>query len=207
MDQQPFDTSSHQLPQSLPDLGLQGIPENNNGSDSWLSDEVASEWTMLNDFYFCSSAPASSEWPAWMNQETPTSDEAVPSLQSAEMHDERLSFIQPLPESSEQQVPLQSLGNVSQWLEGAFRPPVPCSYCRKHRLQCLTIRTTPANPNPVTSCSSCVALFRECSLSRGEKRLASGFETFTPVLGHLHGLPERTDLTVSCQWFQCSGIV
>ncbi|KAJ5779344.1 Homeodomain [Penicillium paradoxum] len=80
--------------------------------------------------------------------------------------------------------------NVSQWLDGAYRPPVSCSHCRRHRLQCLIIRTAPANPNPKTSCSSCVALFRECSLARGEKRLPSGFETFSPVLGHLHGVPE-----------------
>ncbi|KAJ5156630.1 hypothetical protein N7492_009433 [Penicillium capsulatum] len=192
--QPPFDPSSYQLPQSLPDSGLPGIPENNNTSDDWLSDEIASDWNSLNDFYFCTSAPASSEWSTWMNQAIPTLDEpAEPSDQGAETIDPSLSSTHLPSESSSQQIPLQSLGNVSQWLEGAFRPPIPCSYCRKHRLQCLTIRTTPANPNPVTSCSSCVALFRECSLSKGEKRLPSGFETFTPVLGHLHGLPEHAD--------------
>ncbi|KAJ6163195.1 hypothetical protein N7497_003174 [Penicillium chrysogenum] len=79
---------------------------------------------------------------------------------------------------------------VSQWLDGAYRPPVSCAHCRRHRLQCLILRTTPANPNPRNACSSCVALFRECSLAKGEKRLPSGFETFSPVLGHLHGVPE-----------------
>ncbi|BCR85405.1 uncharacterized protein ACHE_20863A [Aspergillus chevalieri] len=83
--------------------------------------------------------------------------------------------------------------NVSLWLNGAYCPPVPCSHCRVNRLQCLIIQTTPANPNPVTSCSSCVALFRECSLARGEKRQPAGFETVTPVLGHLHGVTEQTD--------------
>ena len=83
--------------------------------------------------------------------------------------------------------------NVSLWLNGAYQPPVPCSYCRQNRLQCLIIQTTPANPNPVTSCSSCVALFRECSLARGEKRQPAGFETVTPVLGHLHGVTEQVD--------------
>ncbi|CAL5874766.1 uncharacterized protein PFLUO_LOCUS9068 [Penicillium psychrofluorescens] len=29
--------------------------------------------------------------------------------------------------------------------------------------------------------------------SKGEKRLPSGFETFSPVLGHLHGVPEHTE--------------
>lgn len=81
--------------------------------------------------------------------------------------------------------------NVSLWLDGAYQPPVPCGYCRQNRLQCLIIQTTPANPNPVTSCSSCVALFRECSLARGEKRQPAGFETVTPVLGHLHGVTEQ----------------
>lgn len=83
--------------------------------------------------------------------------------------------------------------NVSLWLNGAYSPPVPCSYCRVNRLQCLIIQTTQANPNPVTSCSSCVALFRECSLARGEKRQPAGFETVSPVLGHLHGVPEQTE--------------
>lgn len=81
--------------------------------------------------------------------------------------------------------------NVSLWLDGAYQPPVPCGYCRQNRLQCLIIQTTPANPNPVTSCSSCVALFRECSLSRGEKRQPAGFETVAPVLGQLHGVTEQ----------------
>ncbi|OJJ69790.1 hypothetical protein ASPBRDRAFT_31698 [Aspergillus brasiliensis CBS 101740] len=83
--------------------------------------------------------------------------------------------------------------NVSQWLAGAYRPPVPCTYCQQHRLQCLIIRTTPANPNPVTSCSSCVALFRECSLARGQKRHPAGFETVFPVFNHLHGVNEWTE--------------
>ncbi|KAK4044668.1 homeobox and C2H2 transcription factor [Parachaetomium inaequale] len=83
--------------------------------------------------------------------------------------------------------------NVAGWLDGAYRPPVPCAYCQQHRLQCLVIRTTNANPNPVTSCSSCVALFRECSLARGEKRHPAGFETVFPVFNHLHGVTEWTD--------------
>ena len=82
--------------------------------------------------------------------------------------------------------------NVSQWLDGAYRPLVPCAYCQQHRLQCLIIRTTPANPNPVTSCSSCVALFRECSLASGEKRHPAGFETVFPIFNHLHGVTEWT---------------
>ncbi|KAL1954404.1 hypothetical protein VTO42DRAFT_1219 [Malbranchea cinnamomea] len=81
--------------------------------------------------------------------------------------------------------------SVSQWLDGAYCPPAPCSYCRKHRLQCLIIRTTPANPNPVTSCSSCVALYRECSLAQGEKRQPSEFETMSLALGNLHGVTEK----------------
>lgn len=72
----------------------------------------------------------------------------------------------------------------------AYRPPVPCEYCRKHRLQCLIIRTTKANPNPIAACSSCVALFRSCSLAAKAKRHPSDFETNYPVVGGLHGITE-----------------
>ena len=87
--------------------------------------------------------------------------------------------------------------NVPQWLDGAYHPPEPCAYCKKYRLQCLILRTSPANPNPVTACSSCVALFRECSLAQGEKRLPSEFETGSLALGHLHGVMERGEDGVS----------
>lgn len=72
----------------------------------------------------------------------------------------------------------------------AYRPPVPCEYCRKHRLQCLIIRTTKVNPNPIAACSSCVALFRSCSLADKAKRHPSNFETNYPVVGGLHGITE-----------------
>lgn len=74
----------------------------------------------------------------------------------------------------------------------SYRPPVPCDYCRKHRLQCLIIRTTKANPNPIAACSSCVALFRSCSLADKTKRHPSDFETNYPVVGGLHGITEAT---------------
>lgn len=74
---------------------------------------------------------------------------------------------------------------------GASRPPFPCNHCRSRRLQCLILQTTAANPNPTTSCSSCVALFRECSLSGRAKRVPSTFETSMPVIGHLHGVNEQ----------------
>ncbi|KAH6721198.1 hypothetical protein BKA61DRAFT_650018 [Leptodontidium sp. MPI-SDFR-AT-0119] len=77
------------------------------------------------------------------------------------------------------------------WVNGAYRPPEPCTYCRYHRLECLIIRTTFSNPNPVAACSSCVALFRECSLAIGEKRKPSEFETNRPIMGHLHGVNEE----------------
>lgn len=81
--------------------------------------------------------------------------------------------------------------NVPQWLDGAYRPAVPCSYCRQQRLQCLILRKTQANPNPLGSCSTCVALFRECSRARGEKRQPCDFETVAPVYGRLHGVTEE----------------
>lgn len=79
---------------------------------------------------------------------------------------------------------------------GAYRPPAPCAYCKKNRLSCFIIRTTRVNPNPVASCSSCVALFRECSISLahggvGGKRQPSRFETQWPVVGPLHGVNEE----------------
>ncbi|KAH8649686.1 hypothetical protein BGZ60DRAFT_422114 [Tricladium varicosporioides] len=76
-------------------------------------------------------------------------------------------------------------------IDGAHRPPNLCWYCRYNRLECLIIRTTFANPNPISACSSCVALFRECSLAIGEKRKPLGFETSEPILGHLHGVNEE----------------
>lgn len=79
-------------------------------------------------------------------------------------------------------------------LEGAYRPASPCAYCRRLRLQCIILRTTDANPNPVKACSSCVALFRECSLARGEKRQHSRFETSEPVIGQLHGVNEELNV-------------
>lgn len=79
---------------------------------------------------------------------------------------------------------------------GGWRPPEPCLHCRKLRLQCFMLQTTAANPNPVTSCSSCVALYRQCSLAEPghSKRGASSFETPQPVIGQLHGLHEDEDV-------------
>ncbi|KAM0723797.1 hypothetical protein Q7P37_000787 [Cladosporium fusiforme] len=74
--------------------------------------------------------------------------------------------------------------------QGGWRPAEPCNHCRRLRLQCFMLQTTDANPNPVTSCSSCVALYRHCSLSGPLKRQASQFETPLPVIGQLHGLYE-----------------
>lgn len=78
--------------------------------------------------------------------------------------------------------------------QGGWRPPEPCTHCKRLRLQCFMLQTTDANPNPVTSCSSCVALYRHCSLSGPLKRQASRFETPLPVIGQLHGVYEDEDL-------------
>ncbi|RDW79428.1 hypothetical protein BP6252_04066 [Coleophoma cylindrospora] len=88
---------------------------------------------------------------------------------------------------------IQNYSNVSEWIEGAYQPTSACSYCLQNRLQCLVLRTDPANPNPVTSCASCVALFRECSMARGSKRLPAEFETMAPGMGQLHGVIEEND--------------
>ncbi|KAI1214724.1 uncharacterized protein F4807DRAFT_7089 [Annulohypoxylon truncatum] len=79
---------------------------------------------------------------------------------------------------------------------GAWRPPQPCSYCRRLRLQCFMLQTTSANPNPVTSCSSCVALFRQCSLAERGKRQPAEFETPEPVINNLHGVNEELDMSL-----------
>ncbi|CEL03643.1 hypothetical protein ASPCAL04795 [Aspergillus calidoustus] len=73
---------------------------------------------------------------------------------------------------------------------GAWRPPEPCTYCRRMRLQCFSLQTTDANPNPVRSCSSCVALFRQCSLAERHKRQPHHYETSRPVIDQLHGIRE-----------------
>ncbi|KAI0884333.1 uncharacterized protein GGS22DRAFT_165415 [Annulohypoxylon maeteangense] len=80
---------------------------------------------------------------------------------------------------------------------GAWRPPQPCTYCRRLRLQCFILQTTSANPNPVTSCSSCVALFRQCSLAERRKRQPAEFETPEPVINNLHGVNEELEMNPS----------
>lgn len=206
MDPQRTDeSSSHELAQSLPDVGLPGILETQVSGD-WLAGDPTVDPNALGDFYFCSSEPVQLAWPQWLGLESQTPSPYQEQHHSALASPETES--RPLPDieigDSANTTPLSNLANVSQWLDGAYRPPVLCTHCRKHRLQCLIIRTTSANPNPVTSCSSCVALFRECSLSKGEKRLPSRFETFSPVLGHLHGLPEQMENPVGHPPEMCS---
>ncbi|KAL2830364.1 hypothetical protein BJY01DRAFT_254682 [Aspergillus pseudoustus] len=75
--------------------------------------------------------------------------------------------------------------------QGAWRPPEPCAYCRRMRLQCFSLQTTDANPNPVTACSSCVALFRQCSLAERQMRQPHDYETAHPVIDQLHGVREE----------------
>jgi hypothetical protein len=75
-------------------------------------------------------------------------------------------------------------------LQGGWRPPVPCSHCKRLHLQCFMLQTTDSNPNPIKACSSCVALYRHCSLAGPAKRQASTFETPKPVIGQLHGVYE-----------------
>ncbi|KAJ6003378.1 hypothetical protein N7451_005925 [Penicillium sp. IBT 35674x] len=196
-DQQPSDSPSHQPPQPLSDSGLREMTDTNIPENSWILNDITEEWNALNDFYYCSAEPTW-EWSSIDHdaQSHETSDHAAlqaSDLQASDIQSEPFQKVTAESVADLYQPWPQNLANVPQWLDGAYRPPVPCSYCRRHRLQCLILRTTSANPNPVSACSSCVALFRECSLAKGEKRLPSGFETFAPVLGHLHGLPEHTE--------------
>jgi hypothetical protein len=92
----------------------------------------------------------------------------------------------------EVQTPLMDRDAMDEFfrLQGGWRPPVPCNHCKRLRLQCFMLQTTVANPNPITACSSCVALYRHCSLAGPAKRQASTFETPNPVIGQLHGVYE-----------------
>ncbi|CAI6097744.1 unnamed protein product [Clonostachys chloroleuca] len=83
--------------------------------------------------------------------------------------------------------------DVWQWLEGAEQPPHPCSHCKSKRLQCIILQKSAVNPNPLRSCTTCVALYRECSLAKGQKRPPSVFETQLPVYKQLHGVPEQEE--------------
>ncbi|KAF7160348.1 hypothetical protein CNMCM6106_007789 [Aspergillus hiratsukae] len=163
---------------------------------NYLQSDSMLDMDRLDDMYYLSSESANDEWRSWLNPNGPETPELFPSP-AREDPGVFQAATATATEDIRSEMPTQtcatasqSISNVAQWLDGAYCPPQPCSYCRKHRLQCLIIRTTPANPNPVTSCSSCVALFRECSLARGEKRQPSRFETLSPVMGHLHGVTE-----------------
>ena len=189
---------SPQMHESLPDSMQQGSVDVDTPND-WPSNSQSTNLHLLNDFYYCSSEPTTSAWSPWspLNQTfaIPAGQVYSPVQTFTAPNEANHIFAAGISERLIHANP-QDLANVPQWLDGAYRPPVPCSHCRRYRMQCLIIRTTTANPNPEKSCSSCVALFRECSLSRGEKRLPSGFETFSPVLGHLHGLPEHAEDSV-----------
>ncbi|KAJ5375032.1 Homeodomain [Penicillium concentricum] len=191
----PINPSSWPLPQPLSDIELEGML-NANDPNQWMQEDPSFDTNTGYEFQPFPLNISDLEWSQWTNSEShlvPTAD-----AQPGHQHHEELKFSENLydiapPLAGEYVGPSlsqPSLTNVSQWLDGAHRPAVSCAHCRRHRLQCLIIRTGPANPNPKNSCSSCVALFRECSLAKGEKRLPSGFETFSPVLGHLHGVPE-----------------
>ncbi|KAJ5848076.1 hypothetical protein N7455_012033 [Penicillium solitum] len=192
----PINPSSWQpLPRPLSDIELEGILDANEPSQ-WMQGGNYFDTNPDYEFQPFPSDISDVEWAQWTNSEShviPTADAQPEHQDHGDLKGFEFVYDSAPPLAAEYvgpSLPQPSLTNVSQWLDGAYRPPVSCSYCRKHRLQCLILRTTPANPNPKNACSSCVALFRECSLAKGEKRLPSVFETFSPVLGHLHGVPE-----------------
>ncbi|KAJ5823198.1 Homeodomain [Penicillium robsamsonii] len=191
----PINPLSWPLPQPLLDIELEGMLDANE-PNQWMQEDPHFDTNTGYEFQPFPLDISYLEWSQWTNSEShliPTAD-AQPGHQDHEelkVSENLYDTAPPLAaEYVDPSLSQPSLANVSQWLDGAYRPPVSCAHCRRHRLQCLIIRTGPANPNPKNSCSSCVALFRECSLAKGEKRLPSGFETFSPVLGHLHGVPE-----------------
>lgn len=188
-----LDPSWQPLPLPLESIELEAM-SNANEQNQWIQVESALYPHTDQDFLPFPADISDLEWSQWTHSESdlvPAADGQI-GRQDVLKTPDRLVLDPAPPPAGELVDPLtqQNFTNVSQWLDGAYRPPVSCTHCRRYRLQCLIIRTAPANPNPKTSCSSCVALFRECSLAKGEKRLPSVFETFSPVLGHLHGVPE-----------------
>ena len=143
--------------------------------------DIPIDWN--DDFQHARTASASAEDlnPDFSFLNQPVSDWGIPA---------------PLPTTNDPiQTPLTSIDEFF-IKNGASRPSAPCSNCRRSRLQCLILQTTLANPNPTKSCSSCVALFRECSLSGRKKREPSDFETLEPVIGRLHGVSEHSAMGV-----------
>ncbi|KAF9885919.1 hypothetical protein FE257_012209 [Aspergillus nanangensis] len=178
-----------------PDLEPYGeVPSADITTTMWSTEDIPFNWELLNDTEL-----QDEEWTEWMTSDL--SDSNGPNPLSSSIPEETIQPHDTVIDSNYTSPTLCSpspmrkghLTDVTKWLDGAYSPPTPCTYCRRHRLQCLIIRTTSANPNPVTSCSSCVALFRQCSLAHGEKRQPSRFETLSPVLGNLHGLREQID--------------
>ncbi|OJJ33315.1 hypothetical protein ASPWEDRAFT_174725 [Aspergillus wentii DTO 134E9] len=192
----------HPPPEDPQNPAFEAVADGNlsNLSNEWSRNvDVNFDWDVLNDTYHPFVDFQNGEWPHLtipddpsFYQNLPTSAVPDQTQYSQNLMNDDIGNPQYLSHNSQAAV-YPDFNNVSQWLDGAYSPPKPCSYCRRHRLQCLIIRTAPANPNPITSCSSCVALFRECSLARGEKRQPSGFETMSPVFGNLHGLAEDVD--------------
>ncbi|KAJ5138829.1 Homeodomain [Penicillium bovifimosum] len=193
--EQPGDPSLWQSPEPISSTELQAMLDVD-GPNQWTRESSSLNLPVDNELLQFPSEISDLEWSQWTNLES----DPISTIngQVGRQGHEYLDTLGHLsnaasPPAGEYVDPFSSqrnLTNVSQWLDGAYRPPVSCTHCRKYRLQCLVIRTAAANPNPKTSCSSCVALFRECSLAKGEKRQPSEFETFSPVLGHLHGVPE-----------------
>lgn len=184
------------LPSYFPDPTLDAMFGHVDTSDMQITDEnPIFNWNTPDDYYDYPFGISEGIQPNYLAPDAFQAPEEIPP--HLEPNDETLQIPDVGIDPPDSHLTQRGYTNLQQWLEGTYRPPVPCTYCRRHRLQCLTIRTTSANPNPVTSCSSCVALFRECSLSRGEKRQPSGFETLSPVMGHLHGVTEHPEAGVS----------
>lgn len=202
--QPPLDPSSSQTsPQLLTDEALEAFWHANQPNQSLQNDDPILDWNAVDESYYRPSDPSDNAWPQLMSptsshMPTPEGQFEIPNREDLQVLCTSHNFATTLAaDNVDLSLPEPSLKNVTQWLNGAHRCPVPCSHCRKSRLQCLILQTTTANPNPRTACSSCVALFRECSFARGEKRPTSGFETLFPVLGHLHGVTENIEDGVS----------
>lgn len=180
---------------SDPSLACEPIEWSDENGDSSLQPYSPQTWDLLNAFESSDLAAVQAEvGPSSTGVELDHSDWLLedPNSIFCTAWNEGLQEVEPRPDqtiimTNNIQTSLDTFLNGS----SARLSPVPCTLCATNRLQCLILQTTTANPNPVSSCSSCVALFRECSLALGEKRPPAQFETSAPVIGHLHGVSEE----------------
>ncbi|KAL3481273.1 hypothetical protein BJX99DRAFT_243884 [Aspergillus californicus] len=187
---EPRNMDDQELPRFTHTTSLQDYLDDDRGvnaapASSWPTEDIFFDWDALYSPQNTNYGDTQGERISWSTFNSLDFNELAPTPLLGGLGEA-------LPQSqSDDNVLPPTFNNVAEWLDGAYHPPMPCDHCRRHRMQCLILRRAPENPNPIPSCSSCVGLFRPCSFGQGEKRQPSGFETLSPVLGHLHGVIEE----------------